>query len=86
LRVGRKVIDQSGVQSFASRGRAALDTNVDYLSNGNTEDKAKATLVDAEMIRYFKEMDTLPQDDKTALLRVMSGFIRDVKTKQAYAS
>lgn len=64
----------------------ALDTTVDYLLNGNTEDKAKATLVDAEMIRYFKEMDTLPQDDKTALLRVMSGFIRDVKTKQAYAS
>ena len=64
----------------------ALDTTVDYLLNGNTEDKAKATLVDAEMIRYFKEMDALPQDDKTALLRVMSGFIRDVKTKQAYAS
>jgi transcriptional regulator with XRE-family HTH domain len=64
----------------------ALDTTVDYLLNGNTEDKAKATLVDAEMIRYFKEMDTLPQEDKTALLRVMSGFIRDVKTKQAYAS
>ena len=63
-----------------------LDTTVDYLLNGNTEDKAKATLVDAEMIRYFKEMDALPQDDKTALLRVMSGFIRDVKTKQAYAS
>jgi hypothetical protein len=43
-------------------------------------------LVDAEVIRYFKEVDTLLQKDKTALLRVMGGFIRDVNTKQAYAS
>jgi transcriptional regulator with XRE-family HTH domain len=62
----------------------ALDTNVDFLVNGNTEDKAKASLQDAEVIRYFKEVDALPQDDKKALLRVIAGFIRDVKTKQAY--
>jgi hypothetical protein len=64
----------------------ALDSTVDFLVNGNTEDKAKASLVDAEVIRYFKEVDTLPTEDKTALLRVIAGFIRDVKTKQAYAS
>lgn len=64
----------------------ALDTTVDFLLNGNTEDKAKASLVDAEVIRYFKEVDTLPADDKSALLRVIGGFLRDVKTKQAYAS
>jgi hypothetical protein len=54
--------------------------------NGNTEDKAKASLNDAELIRYFKEVDNLPAEDKSALLRIISGFIRDVKTKQAYAS
>jgi transcriptional regulator with XRE-family HTH domain len=63
----------------------ALDTTVDFLVNGNTEDKANATLQDAEVIRYFKEVDALPQEDKNALLRVIAGFIRDVKTKQAYA-
>jgi hypothetical protein len=36
--------------------------------------------------RYFKEVDNLPSDDKTALLRVIGGFLRDVKTKQPYAS
>jgi hypothetical protein len=41
--------------------------------------------VDAEVIRYFKEVDALPADDKSALIRVIAGFIRDVKTKQAYA-
>jgi transcriptional regulator with XRE-family HTH domain len=64
----------------------ALDTTVDFLINGNTEDKAKASLQDAEVIRYFKEVDTLPAEDKSALIRVIAGFIRDVKTKQAYAS
>lgn len=64
----------------------ALDTTVDFLVNGNTEDKANAVLQDAEVIRYFKEVDALPQEDKIALLRVIAGFIRDVKTKQAYAS
>jgi transcriptional regulator with XRE-family HTH domain len=64
----------------------ALDTTVDFLINGNTEDKARASLIDAEVIRYFKEVDTLPQEDKSALIRVIAGFIRDVKTKQAYAS
>jgi hypothetical protein len=63
-----------------------LGTTVDFLINGNTEEKAKASLVDAEVIRYFKKVDTLPQEDKTALLRVIGGFILDVKTKQAYAS
>ncbi len=64
----------------------ALDSTVDFLINGNTEDKAKASLNDAEVIRYFKEVDTLPTEDKSALLRVIAGFLRDVKTKQAYAS
>jgi hypothetical protein len=35
---------------------------------------------DAEVIRYFKEIETLPSNDKAALLRVISAFIRDVKT------
>ena len=53
---------------------------------GNAEEKAKATLKDYEVLRQFKAVDTLPDNDKTALLRVISGFIRDCRTKQAYAS
>ncbi|NML37505.1 helix-turn-helix transcriptional regulator [Chitinophaga sp. G-6-1-13] len=62
----------------------ALDTSVDYLIFGNTADKASATLHDAEIIRYFKEIETLPHEDKEALLRVIAAFIRDAKTKQTY--
>lgn len=63
----------------------ALDTTVDYLLNGNTGDKASAALQDAELIRYFKEIETMPAEDKNALLRVIAAFIRDTKTKIAYA-
>jgi hypothetical protein len=59
---------------------------MDFLVNGSRTDKANVSLLDAEVIRYFKEIDTLPHEDKAALLRVIAGFIRDVKTKQAYAS
>jgi hypothetical protein len=51
-----------------------LDSTVDFLVNGGAEDKAKAILVDAEVIRYFNEVDTLPQEDKSALFRVIKGF------------
>lgn len=44
------------------------------------------TPAQAEVIRYFKEVDNLPAEDKSALLRVIGGFLRDVKTKKAYAS
>ena len=67
-------------------GERTLDSTVDYLVNGDTGDKANASLHDSEVIMYFKEVDALPAEDKTALIRVIAGFIRDVKTKQAYAS
>ena len=55
-------------------------------SGGDSSGKENASLNDAEVIRYFKEVDTLPAEEKSALLRVIGGFLRDVKTKQAYAS
>ncbi|GEP93728.1 Transcriptional regulator, contains XRE-family HTH domain [Chitinophaga terrae (ex Kim and Jung 2007)] len=62
----------------------ALDTSVDYLIYGSAADKASEALHDAEVIRYFKEIEALPHADKDALLRVIAAFIRDVKTKQTY--
>jgi transcriptional regulator with XRE-family HTH domain len=52
----------------------ALDSTVDFLVTGGTEDKAKAFLVDAEVIRYFKEVDTLPHKDKSSLPRVIEDY------------
>jgi transcriptional regulator with XRE-family HTH domain len=63
----------------------ALDTSVDFLINGNTTEKAQSTLKDAELLKQFKEVDQLPEDDKKTILKVIAAYIRDFKTRQAYA-
>lgn len=71
--------------AFVQQVRASivdtLDSITDIPLNGNNKDKAKASQNDADVITYFKEMNNLPAEDKTALLRVIGGFLRDVKTK-----
>jgi len=63
-----------------------LNTTVDYLISGDSSEKAKNTLRDSELLQYFKEVDNLADSDKNAIIRVISGYVRDCKTKQAYAS
>ncbi len=64
----------------------ALDTTVDFLLNGTVDEKAKASLKDAELIKYFKEVDVLPSEEKSIVLRMIGAYVRDFKAKQAYAS
>src|SRR5690606_3357292 len=61
-----------------------LDTTVDFLIYGDTGEKAKSALKDAEVLKHFKEVEQLTEPDKIALLRVIEGFIRDCKTKRSY--
>ena len=60
-------------------------TSIDYLVNGTAQEKAQSTLSDAELIKQFKEMEQLPEKEKSTILNVVSAFVRDFKTKQAYA-
>ena len=62
----------------------ALDTSVDYLINGNTGEKAQASLKDAEVIKYFKDIDQLPDQEKNTLLKVISAYLRDFKARETY--
>jgi transcriptional regulator with XRE-family HTH domain len=62
----------------------ALDTSVDYLINGTTDEKAQASLKDAELIRYFKDMDVLPDTEKNTLVKLIGAYIRDFKARQTY--
>lgn len=64
----------------------ALDTTLDFLLNGTVDEKAKASLKDAELIKYFKEVDVLPSEEKSIVLRMIGAYVRDFKAKQAYAS
>jgi transcriptional regulator with XRE-family HTH domain len=59
-------------------------TSIDYIVNGTAQEKAQRTLTDAELIKQFKAMEQLPETEKNTILNVVSAFIRDFKTKQAY--
>ena len=61
-----------------------LKTSVDYLINGDTEEKAKNTLKNVTLLQKFKEMEQLPEKEQGILLNVISAYIRDFKAKQAY--
>ena len=61
----------------------ALNTTVSFLL-GENED---ATLFqDPSMLKRFKDIISLPEEDKSALLRNVDAFLRDAKTRMAYAS
>ncbi len=62
-----------------------LDTSVDYIINGNSSEKAKATLIDAKVLSYFKEVESLPDEEKSTVLKVIGAIVAQYKTKQAYS-
>ena len=63
-----------------------LNTSVDYLINGNTDEKAKATLKNADLLKQFREEEELPEDEQKVVVKFIGAYLRDYKTKKAYAS
>jgi transcriptional regulator with XRE-family HTH domain len=61
-----------------------FDVSIDYLVSGNKSDKIEQTLKDAELIKQFKQLDKLPEDEKKSILKVLGALIRDFNTRQAY--
>lgn len=79
--------ETKGVQPPAEilkRMADALDTTVDFIVNGANDEKAKASLKDAELLRYFKDMEVLPDSEKSTLVKLIGAYIRDFKARQAY--
>jgi transcriptional regulator with XRE-family HTH domain len=62
-----------------------LNVPIDFLINGNTDEKAKASLKNTEILQRFKEVETLPEHEQSVLLEVIAAYIRDFKIKQAYS-
>jgi transcriptional regulator with XRE-family HTH domain len=60
----------------------ALDTTVDFLINGDTNEKAKSTLKDAELLQQFKAVEQLNDDDRSVIKKVISAFITQSKLRQ----
>jgi transcriptional regulator with XRE-family HTH domain len=81
--------ENKGVQPPADTLNKIADifsTSVDFLINGNTEEKAKAALKNTTLLQQFKEVDSLPEDEQSTVIKFLGAYIRDFKAKQAYAS
>ena len=60
----------------------ALETTVDFLINGDTNEKAKSTLKDAELLQQFKAVEQLNDDDRSVIKKVIGAFITQGKLRQ----
>jgi len=60
-------------------------TSVDFIINGDTEEKAKATLKNTTLLQQFKDVESLPEEEQITVIKFLGAYLRDFKTKQAYA-
>lgn len=56
-----------------------LDTTVDFLMNGTTDDIVQDAGLEKELISRFKEVQNLPAEDKKTILALMDAFIAKTK-------
>jgi transcriptional regulator with XRE-family HTH domain len=69
-----------------SKMATALGVSTDFLLHGDADAKANASLAHAEVIQQYKEVDQLPGDERSTVIRVVAALLRDYKARQAYAS
>lgn len=60
----------------------ALDTTVDYLVNGDTDEKAKSALKDSELLQQFRAVEQMDDDDRNTIKRLIDAFITKRKIQQ----
>ena len=56
-----------------------LDTTVDYLMNGTTDDVVKEMGLEKELMARFKQVQSLNSEDKKTVLSLMDAFIAKTK-------
>ena len=59
-----------------------LGVSLDYLMSEDDN----LEVVDIDMLNRMKEIQRLNEDDKNTVTKIIDAFIRDTKTKKAYAS
>jgi transcriptional regulator with XRE-family HTH domain len=52
-----------------------LGVSSDYLLEGSLEDAAKADFADRELLRMFKEVEQLADDDKVVVKKLIDAFL-----------
>jgi len=57
----------------------SLGVSADYLLHGNTKDAAKANFKDRELLLMFQEIETLPEEDKDFIKKVVDALLTKKK-------
>jgi len=60
-----------------------FEVTVDYLVSDRDVNRL---LRDQEMVERWRTLDELPADDRSRILYVVHGLIRDAKARRAYAA
>jgi transcriptional regulator with XRE-family HTH domain len=60
----------------------ALNTTTDFLMHGDKDEKAMSFLNDAELLQQFKAVDSMGNEDKMIIKKLIDAFITKGKIKQ----
>ena len=60
----------------------ALNTTSDFLINGDSDEKAKSTLKDAELLQQFREVEKMEDEDKSTIKKLIDAFIAKRKIQK----
>ncbi len=59
-----------------------LNTSVDFLLNGKTDEKAKAALKNVELLNHFKAVEQMADKDKMIVTELISAFVTKRQLQQ----
>jgi transcriptional regulator with XRE-family HTH domain len=59
-----------------------LGVTTDYLIDGKTNEVAKAKLEDKYLLQMFKEVESLPEDDKMVVKKLLNAFLTNKKIQE----
>ena len=64
----------------------AFGVSLDFLVDGSTDEVAKATFEDRDLLRQFKELQTLGEEDKRIVKTLIDAFLAKRKIQELVAS
>lgn len=76
IQIGRYETQKSNPSSdILSKLANALETTTDYLMNGSQDEIISAQLTDKELLKQFKEVEQLDQEDKHLIKTFIDAFL-----------
>jgi transcriptional regulator with XRE-family HTH domain len=60
----------------------ALDTTVDFLVSGDTDQKAMSALKDSELLQQFRAVEQMSEEDRSVVKKLIDAFVTKSKLRQ----